>query len=251
MGFLGSFFGKDQRNDLNAGYRESQARLDQGYADQKSAITAGRDNALSYLSPYIQGGQRGQTAYENTLGLNGAPARQQQFQTGYLDDPALAYRDQATGNQINALLRKYNAGPQGVNSGAAALGSARIRAENFNNDWGGYQNRLMQLGQQGGQFATQGAQITYGAGKDLGDAAMGYGNTSAANRINIANAQAANRNTGINNLISVGSAAARAIAAGATGGLSEVAQAGIGAMGGGQYRPGAAWTNPDTGRVRY
>lgn len=211
---LGSFFGKDQRNDLNAGYRESQARLDQGYADARGSLTTGRDNALAYLNPYIQGGQRGQTAYENTLGLNGGAARQQQFQEGYLDDPALAYRNQNNTNQMNALLRKYNAGPSGVNSGAAMMGAGRLATEQFNNDWGGYQNRLMQLGQQGGQYAGQGAQITYGAGKDLADTATGYANTSAANRINIANATAASRNTGINNLLALSGTAARAYAGG-------------------------------------
>lgn len=223
MGFFDSFTGKSQQRDMASAYNDSQARLDASRGTARSDITGGRDRGLSYITPYAQSGQRGQTAYENTLGLNGQAARDQQFQDGYVNDPALAYRTQGAQTQMQNLLRKYNAGPSGVNSGAAMMGVGRLNMENFNRDWGDYQNRLMQLGQQGQQMAGQAAQMEYGTGNQLADLEMNYGNTSAANRISYGNAMAASRNTGLNNLLAIAGTAARFVnpgGAGAGGGAS-------------------------------
>lgn len=217
-GFFDSFFGKPQRSDLSEGFRDSQARLDTARGNSTNALTQGRDRALGYVNPYVQSGQRGQTAYENTLGLNGAPARQQQFQEGYLDDPALAYRGQQTQQVMNNLLRKYNAGPQGVNSGAAMMGAGRIAADRFDQDWGDYRNRLMQVGQMGQNMAGQAAGIETGYGKDVAGVETNYGNTSAANRINYANALAASRSIGLNNLLALAGTASRFIPGNGGGG---------------------------------
>lgn len=209
MSIFGGLFGKSQQRDMSAAYSDSQARLDAARGTARSDITGGRDRALGQITPFMQGGQRGQTAYENTLGLNGADARSRQFQEGYLDDPALAYRKQGTENALAALYRKYNASPSGANSGAAMYGAGRLAMDRFDQDWGGYQNRLMQLGQQGQQMAGQAAQMEYGTGNQLADLEMGYGNTSAANRINYGNAMAASRNTGLNNLLAIAGTAGR------------------------------------------
>lgn len=211
MAFFDSLFGKSQKRDLEAANQGAQAALGQSRTAQRGDITGGRDAAIGTLDPYMQGGRRGQTAYENTLGLNGAAARQQQFQTGYLDDPALAYRDQQTGTQINNLLRKYNAGPQGVNSGAAALGVGRLRSENFDRDWGDYRNRLMQQGQQGYGAANTAAGFQYGAGQQLAGVEGNYGQQMASNAINYGNAMAASRNIGLNNLLNIAGTAAKFI----------------------------------------
>lgn len=213
MGFVSSFFGKDQRRDLEAGYADSQRRLDDGRAESVGHLVAGRDRAVNAIAPYMQAGQRGQTAYENTLGLNGDAARQQQF-SYWQADPAMAHRNNNNMLQMQALLRKYNAGPQGVNSGAATLGAGRLATEQFNNDWGGYLDRLMRLGQQGGQYAGQAGQWEYGTGHALSGNADTYANTSAANRINIANAMAQSRSTGINNLLGLAGVAAKAYGGG-------------------------------------
>ena len=182
-----------------------QRQLDQSRGVQRNDLTAGRDRALGMVNPYIQSGQRGQTAYEDTLGLNGAPARQRAFQTGYLDDPALAYRNQNNQLQMNQLYRKYNAGGQGINSGAATLGAGRLATEQFNNDWGGYQNRLQGLGQQGQQAAQFGAGLEFQTGQGLAGVERDANQLTSTNMINNWNAQNQNRaNAGRNILGAAG-----------------------------------------------
>jgi hypothetical protein len=212
MGFLDSFTGKSQRRDLEAGYGASQNMLREGRTAAQGALSSGLTAARSTIQPYMQSGQRGQTAYENTLGMNGAQARQQQFQTGYLDDPALKYREQQGQGLLNNLLAKYNAGGFAPNSGMAMSGAGRLMADRFDQDWGGYQDRLRMLGQQGQGLAQFGAGLEYGGGKDLADLEMGYANTSAGNRINYANALAASRSIPIQNMLQIYGTAANAMA---------------------------------------
>ena len=73
-------------------------------------------------------------------------------------------------------------------------------------DYGGWQNQLMGLGQQGMQGASAQSALTQGQG----DLRSGYGQQTAANAINYGNAQAASRSTGINNLIALGGMALKA-----------------------------------------
>lgn len=204
MGFLDSFTGKSQRRDLEAGYGASQNMLREGRAAAQGALSSGLTAARSTIQPYMQSGQRGQTAYEDTLGLNGAGAREARFQSGYLDDPALKYREQQGRGLINNLLAKYNSGGFAPNSGMAMSGAGRLMADRFDQDWGNYQDRLRMLGQQGQGLAQFGAGLEYGGGKDLADLEMGYANTSAGNRINYANSLAASRNIGMQNMIGLG-----------------------------------------------
>lgn len=239
MSIFGGLFGKSQQRDMTSAYNDSQGRLDAARGTARADITGGRDRALGQLSPYMQGGQRGQTAYENTLGLNGQDARNRQFQEGYVNDPAGAYRAQQGQTAMANLLRKYNASPSGVNSGAAMYGAGRLTMDRFDRDWGDYQNRLMQLGQQGQQMAGQAAQMEYGAGNQLANLEMGYGNTSAANRINYGNAMAQSRNVGLNNLLAIAGTAAKFFPGGGMGGQQQAANVSM----------GQPWTNPDNGRV--
>ena len=80
MSIFGGLFGKSQQRDMTSAYNDSQSRLDASRGTARADITGGRDRGLSYLTPYVQGGQRGQTAYENTLGLNGQDARNCEWQ---------------------------------------------------------------------------------------------------------------------------------------------------------------------------
>lgn len=217
MGFLDSFTGKSQKRDLDKGYAESQNMLREGRMAGRQSLSSGLDSARGVIRPYMESGQRGQTAYENTLGLNGQPARQQQFQTGYLDDPALQYRQQQTQGMMQNMLAKYNAGGFAPNSGMAMSGAGRLMADRFDQDWGGYQDRLMRMGQQGQGLAQFGAGLEYGGGKDLADLEMGYANTSAGNRINYANALAASRSAGVQNMIGLGGLFGKAFTPGAGG----------------------------------
>jgi hypothetical protein len=100
----------------------------------------------------------------------------------------------------------------------AMAGAGRLANEQFNTDWGGYQDRLRAMGQQGQGLAQFGAGLEYGAGKDLADIETGYGNTSAGNRISYSNALAASRNTGWQNALNLYGTAAKAAAQAAAGG---------------------------------
>ena len=204
MGLWGSFTGRDQQRDIQGGAARARGYLDSGRTNARGDITGGRDRAMGMINPYIQSGQRGQTAYEDTLGLNGQGARNKAFETGYVNDPALAYRKEQTGNQINSLMRKYNAGGAGVNSGAAALGAGRIESENFDRDWGGHQNRLQGLGQQGMQASQFGAGLEYGSGKDLAGIETGYAQNQASLSQREAGDMANSRGTFMNNLMGLG-----------------------------------------------
>jgi hypothetical protein len=193
VGFFGSFFGDDQREDLAQANKKATGHLKTGYADQKAQY----GQAVQTLDPYAQGGQAGFQAYTNALGLNGAGA-QQQVQQGYFNDPGMMGMEDLAQNR---LLRSLNA--RGVSdSGQQRLASARVQQENY----GSYLNRLMGLGQQGQQVA--GAQS--GLQAQMGDNAMGYGATRAGQAINQGNAMAQSRGIGMNNVLGVLGAGAQA-----------------------------------------
>lgn len=229
MGFFDSLMGKSSARAAQQLGQRNASQINSGYDRADGLAETGYNRSMDFYEPFAQSGRRGQAAYENTLGLNGADARQQQFQAGYLDDPALAYRDRATGDQINALMRKYNAGGVGVNSGAAALGVGRIRSENFNRDWGDYQNRLMQTGNQGLQVAGQQAGLTTGYYDGAANRAVGRSSALVNNDTQATMAASNARMAGVNNLLSIGGSILGAGTRLATGG----AFGGFGGGGGG------------------
>lgn len=233
MGFFDSLFGRSSARAAQQTGQQNAAYINQGADRANDYSRQGFDQSMGFYRPFAESGARGQTAYENTLGLNGAPARQRQFQESYLDDPALAYRDGAVGNQINALLRKYNAGGQGVNSGGAAMGVGRLRQEAFDRDWGGIQNRLQGVGGMGFQAAQGQAGLTSGYYGGMADREMGRANALAQNNTNATMAANNARAAGINNLLSIG---------GLIGGTAARMLPMPGGPGG-----GSGWRNPDTG----
>ena len=221
MGFFSSLLGKDSANAAQQlGYR-NRDQINSSYADANGQAKTGYDDSMGYYKPYAEAGHRGQTAYENTLGLNGQQARQQQFREGYEQDPALQYRQQQNQTAMTNLLRKYNASGQGVNSGAALYGAGRLQNEQFNTDWGNYQNRLQGMGQQGFQAAGQQAGLTSGYYNGLADRAVGRGSALTQSDTNATMAASNARMQGMNNLMSgigaVGGSVFKAFAPGAGG----------------------------------
>lgn len=186
MSLLGSFFGSDQKKYLQQSNKQATNALAQGYSSANQRY----DQAASSYDPYVQGGQRGQTAYENSLGLNGQAGAQSAYDA-YSSNPAYAV---ANNYGMDSLAKKYNA-TGNVNSGANALAMARAGVENYSQ----YQNQLAGLGSQGLQAT--GAQSAVRAGQ--GDMAMGYGATRANQATAMGNALAQNSATGINNLLGV------------------------------------------------
>ncbi len=187
MSLWDSFTGKTAKNALASANKKATAALDQGYGSANTYY----DQAYGSFNPYAQGGQQGQTAYMDSLGLNGQAGAQSAYDA-YASNPA--YQAQ-NANEVNALLKRYNASPQGGTGGAAVMGLSRAAVEQY----GRHQDRLAGLGQQG--LAATGAQA--GIRQGQGDMAMGFGATKANQATGYGNALAQNSYTGINNLMNV------------------------------------------------
>ncbi len=187
MSLWSDFTGASQRKAIKNANAQATNALAQGYSGANSYY----DQAASAYSPFVQGGQRGQTAYENSLGLNGQAGAQSAYDA-YASNPAY----QAANNYgMDSLAKKYNANGR-MDSGSNQLAMARAGVENYGN----YQNQLAGLGQQGLQAT--GAQSAVRAGQ--GDMAMGYGATRANQATGYGNALAQASSTGINNLLGLG-----------------------------------------------
>lgn len=208
MGFFGSFFGDDQRDDLAKAKQQSDAALKSGYDNANGYY----GQAYDLYSPYAKSGQTASTMYNNALGVNGTDA-QKQFMDGYKSyDP---FRQENEDYATNSLLRGYRA--QGmVDSGTSALAAARASLQRGSQDYNSYLDRLNGVGQQGYQATGQQAGIRSGQA----DLAYGYGSQTAGNDINYGNAMAASRSTGINNLIGLLGAGAKAYGGAPRGGYS-------------------------------
>jgi hypothetical protein len=186
------------------------------------------------LSPYAEGGVNANRLIGNALGVNGADA-QREYYSGFQTDPGFQ-------SEVDAGLRGIEGsanGRSGLYSGSTLKALQGYGQGKMGQAYNNRLNALMGYGQQGMQAAGQQAQMASQYGGDRMNLEYGYGQQQAGNRINLGNAMAANRNTGINNLLGIGGVAARMFAAGATGGMSEVARAGSGAVrgaaGGGAY----------------
>jgi hypothetical protein len=185
VGFFGSFFGSDQKKDLKKGKKASDAALKSGYEEGNQYF----GQAADLYNPYVSQGTQANTLYGQALGL-GTPEEQTAASQRYFQDPAM---QAVLGQQSNALLRKFNAGGSGTGGGRLGLAGARVGIEQYGN----WLNRLQGQGTQGLQAT--GAQA--GVRQDQGNLRYGYGASLAGQETNFANAMAANRSTGINNLL--------------------------------------------------
>lgn len=200
MSFFNDFFGKTQQRDLTSGFNQSNATINEYGDKSRDAYAAGATEAKGYYQPWAESGRRGQTAYEDSLGLNGAQGGQNalmMYQNGR--NPYLDYeQDMAQ----RGLDRAANA--RGMSrSGVSQLAAARARQGLGYQDYQGWQNRLMGVGQQGFQADQARAGIAQQAGQYAADSYAGQGQQLAGNAINYSNALAQSRNTGINNLLGV------------------------------------------------
>jgi hypothetical protein len=184
MGLIGSFFGSDQRKDLERAKAQSDQQLQQGYDQAYGDYT----EAGNYFSPYASQGQQANTFYNDALGLNGDPART--TATNTLTSNPLFQGE--LGAQSNAVSRALNA------QGASGGGKAQLAAQRvFQGTAGNWLDRYANQGAQGLQATNAMASARMGRG----DLSYGYGASKAGNAINFGNAMASNRNTGINNLM--------------------------------------------------
>ncbi len=191
MGLIGSFFGRDQKKDLANAKAQADADLAGGYADARADYTT----AENYFSPYAQQGQEANTFYNDVLMNRGDAVGK--FSSNPLFSGEL-------GANYMAAQRAGNAA--GWGAGKEALAGQRV----FSQTAGNWLDRYRDQGAQGLQASN--AMAGYRAGR--GDMAYGYGATRAGNAINYGNAMAANRGTGINNLMGVASLGVNAFTAG-------------------------------------
>lgn len=211
MGFLGSFFGSDQRNDLKKANKKATAAIDQGLSEGVSAYETGR----SRFDPYASAGTQANAMYTAALGLGG-PDAQREFLANYIDDPTQELSQRAVARAMAA---------RGLtDSGASRLASARVWQEGYNN----HLNRLMGVSQQGMQAA--GAQAGIDTG--IGDMRFGTGQLRANQAIGYGNALAETRNVGLNNILGAAGTAFGSIFSGGKGNSNAMMTAAKAFMGG-------------------
>lgn len=209
--FFSTFLGNSAANSATALGARNAAQINSSYGTANDQAKQGFDQSMGYYQPYAQSGQAANTAYSNALGLNGAGAQQQQFQSGYLNDPAMAYRNANNALQMSQLQKKYNAGSSGINSGAAMMGSGQLATQQFNNDYGNYLNRLQGMQGQGLGVAQSQAGLTSNYYNSAADRSIGQGNALTSNDTNATMAANNARAGGVNNLLSVGGMAVSAM----------------------------------------
>jgi hypothetical protein len=191
MGLLGSFFGKDQAKDLAAAKGQSDEALAKGF----NRAYGDYSNAAKGYDPYVQQGQEANALYSKML--MGDPQAISTLTGNPLFNGTL-------GADFLATQRAGNAA--GWGAGKEALAGQRV----FQQNTGSFLDRYRDQGQQGLQATGARSNALMGRG----DLAYGHGATLAGNEINYGNAMAANRSTGINNLMGVAALGVNALNAG-------------------------------------
>lgn len=209
MGLFDKLFSiDDARDDLREGVDSAARRRDAGKERATTAITSGRDDAIDTLSGDVEGGGLTRERLMTFLGLRGADAQTEAF-AGFENDPGFEATQQA--------------GIEAIDNSAAASGSL------FS---GGNQKDLFSFGQRGkfSQFqdrldrlarlsatgsgaSSQTAGIQFAAGRDVGNLEFGTAQMEANDAINLGQSVAGTRGQGLNNLIKLGTAAAKTVGA--------------------------------------
>ena len=195
-GFWDDFFGKSQQEDIRRGAADATAYVNQGRDSGIQNYEKYGQQAAGRLDPYAQAGTGFIKRYADAMGINGADA-QRTVQSEYMHDPIQnALMDRIT----RANTRAQVANGTG-NSGAATQSLTNALLSR----WDDYTKGLSSGGAMGMQAATGQAGIDQATGSQIGDAYIGAANQNAAIRTGEANAMAASRSTGINNLFKVAS----------------------------------------------
>lgn len=149
MSLIGMFTGKDARKNAGAARAENEGQLRAGYDNNMGYQRRGYQDATGRLMPFYDNGMRGQQAYMNLLGLNGADARAgaQSAYEGW--NPYLAGDMDAATKAVD----RRAAATGNFNSGMAALARDRAARELGTQDFYKYAGALEGLGGQGFQAA--------------------------------------------------------------------------------------------------
>ena len=208
MSFFQDFMGTSARRDLQVAAESAAGMLRGGYDRATQQGDRFYGDAQSRLEPYAQSGRDADGQIRNALGLNGRDAHRGYYDN-FQNDPGFEAETRAG---IKALDGSATA-RGGLYSGAAMRGVAEYGQQQQGNAYRNRLNSLMQYGQQGQQAATTQAGVATQFGGDRANLEYGFGQQEAGNRLNLGNALAANRNTGVNNILGAAGTAARAAAA--------------------------------------
>lgn len=195
MGLFSNFFGGDSRRDIRQGMARANGFLTDGRDAAQGAYDKAYETSQGYLNPYIESGQRGQGAYDDLMGLNGADARAAAQEQYYSSNPAMMGQ---LGQQQNAMMRAMNARGSSY-SGAGALAAERVSQQNY----GQFMDRFNNRAQQGFGAAQAGAGNANLYGNNTAQLQYGYGQQRAGNEISASNAISQTRNTGMNNMLGI------------------------------------------------
>jgi len=192
MSFFGSFFGNDQRKDIDRGFDYSTQQIGQAQNNVKQYS----QQADALWQPYAQRGEQASQTYADSLGLNGTQGGQNAlsaYQAGR--NPYLSFEQDQSQKAMDRTANARGA----LNSGMTAAANALARQKLGYQDYSGWQDRLNGLGQQGMQATGQRSNIAMQTGNALAD----LNQTQAANGIQYSNALASSRNIGVNNLMGI------------------------------------------------
>ena len=164
---------------------QASQQLGQHEAQGRGDIESYLAKSMGYTQPYMQAGTTGLQSYLGSLGLGGNEARQS----------ALSSFQTSPGYQF-----ALNQGLQGVQRGLSASGMTGSGAEQkalndyamgmANQEYGNWQNRLSGLAGMGQTSAESAAGRTYGAGTNLANLGLNYGQQYSQLSQSIAQAQA-------------------------------------------------------------
>lgn len=219
MAFFDSLLGKDSAKAVQQLVQRNAGEINAGYGQADQYAGEGYGSSQARFQPYAEQGLRGNQAFGNAIGLNGQEAQQGAYRQ-FQQDPFLAYARQNSGNEYNAIFKRY--GAQGMaNSGASGLAVSRAAGERATGDVNNWINRLQGVGQQGAQFANQQAQLDQNYYGGMSNRAVNRSNALVGNDTNATMAANNARQSGVNNLLNVfgtvAGAGARYMTGGATG----------------------------------
>jgi len=188
MGFLQDFMGTTQARDIDRGRVRSRSELLSG----RDLAMGQYDQAEGYFRPYAATGGAANQTWADLMGLSGADARTR-AQAMYTSDPIFTEMGNRALRGVSRTVAATGQTGAGVEAGSRLL-------------HGGYTAHLDRLlaGSGEGLKAT-GAMA--GVRQHRGDTEFGTGQQLAGIETNAANARAAARSTGINNLLGLGSLA--------------------------------------------
>lgn len=141
---------------MNAGSTEQSGLVREGYSKAIGASGGALSKISELYKPYMESGRKAQSLYDQSMGINGADAQRQFYDTYASHDPMRDFKNE----QINRAVAMQANAAGGMGSGRAGLAATRALNESYNSDINAYLNRLEGMAGRGGQYTSQVAGYT-------------------------------------------------------------------------------------------